>query len=225
MTGGVRQLQEVTTIRPNVARGTLDRARWFLNRARETGVADREEFQHLFEAAIVFARSVTLHLQKQYAHTPKFDTWYSECQQRLERDPLACFFRDQRNFVLKEGPAQIAKHVSVVMHAIAIGESSVVVKVIRGKPWYRRSPRILIQDALYPIRARLTHWRERRRRRRACTVRAAPPRSSVSETLRFTVAPWDHRPAVNLLREYLDTLDAIVSEAEMRFGAGDPEAA
>lgn len=208
----------------NVARGTLDRARWFLSRAVQCGVPDRQGFQNLFEAAIVFARSVTFHLQKQYAATPQFDTWYAQCRQRLARDPLATFFLNQRNLVLKGGPVPIAKHVSAVMHSAVTVSGSVHVKVIRGKPWYRRSPRILIQDVIYPIRALVNGWRERRRQRRARTAMAAPPRSSVSESLRFQTAPWDKRPAVDLLRDYLDTLDAIVSDAESRFGPGDPEA-
>ena len=182
-------------------------------------------FSHLFEAAIVFARSVTFHLQKQYAHTAGFDDWYSRCQDQLRQDPLAFFFIHQRNFVLHQGSVPMSKHVNVMLRSSVVATSSVSVKVIRGRPWYRRSPRILMEDAIYPVRARLHDWRKRRRQRRRIREAKQQSGTTVTETIRFQEEPWAQRPALELLREYLGTLEGIVADAEAQFGLGDTEAA
>lgn len=209
-----------------LARNTLERAAFFVDRAEAVGLADRAAFQHFLEAAIVFARSVTFHLQKEYAHEAGFADWYVSMQQRLRADALASFFLEKRNYVLKEGPLKIGKHVDLHLHAAVTLTASVNVKVIRGNPWYRRSPNILFQDLTYPLRnwARSCYqeWRRRLQARRQ-------PKTSrdvaIKETFRFAEPPWNTRPATVLLREYLDTLRQLVGEAEKRFGPGDSETA
>jgi hypothetical protein len=206
----------------SAGRGTLERASFFVDRAEALGVTDRAAFQHFLEAAIVFARSVTFHLQKEYAHQPGFETWYALWQQRLKADSLAAFFLEQRNYVLKQGPLEIGKHVDMHLYSTVTMTTSVSVKVIRAQPWYRRSPTILWQDAVYPIR----NWLHQRRRHQGWTRQSRSlgaeraPSVIVKETLRFAEATWNDRPALELLREYLATLSQVVADAEAKFGPG-----
>lgn len=144
------------------ARRTLAKARFFLARGEEAGSTDREAFCHFLEAAIVFARSVTLHLQKEFRHRNGFDSWYQGWQMRMRGDALCSFLTEQRNYVLKEGPLGVRKNVSVEIAATVFFEESVQVVVKRGRPWYRRPLRILIEDATWPLRQ---WWHERRQRR------------------------------------------------------------
>jgi hypothetical protein len=51
------------------------------------------------EAAIVFGRGVTFHLQKEYRRRPAFECWYCDQQSIMEADPIFKFFRDTRNFI------------------------------------------------------------------------------------------------------------------------------
>ena len=45
-------------------------ARFFAAQAVAVSPQKRDEFGHFIEAAIVFGRSATFHLQKEYAHAP-----------------------------------------------------------------------------------------------------------------------------------------------------------
>lgn len=211
----------------SVARGTVERARFFLDQAFAIGAADRSTFQHFLEAAIVFARSVTFHVQKQYAHADGFADWYAGWQERLKGDALANFFLVQRNYVLKQGPLRVGKHVEVHLQATVTLTDSVSVKVFRGQPWYHRSPKILIEDAVYPIREMFRTWRQERSRRRVArsTTEGSSTGVAVTENLHFAEEPWSQRPALQLMHEYLSTLNRLVTEAEEKFGIGDPEAA
>jgi hypothetical protein len=205
--------------RMSAAKGTLQRASFFVDRAEIVGPGDRVAFQHFLEAAIVFARSVTLHLQKEYSHNSGFDAWYDNWQQKLKADSLARFFLEQRNYVLKQGPLQISKHVVMHLQSTVTITGSLTIKVIRGHPWYRRSPHILWSDAFYPIRAKLRQLRQRLRRSRPAETKSSPAKST--ETLRFAEAPWSDHPALDLLRRYLRTLADVVEEAEKKF-EGNP---
>ena len=48
---------------------TLAKARFFFSEAIRVGVNDRKAFCNYLEASIVFARSVTFHLQEELAQT------------------------------------------------------------------------------------------------------------------------------------------------------------
>jgi hypothetical protein len=207
-----------------VARRTLDRAHFFLGQAAEAGAGNRVAFQHYLESAIVFARSVTFHLQKQYAHTTGFDEWYAPWQEKFKNDPLARFFTEQRNYSLKVGPLAVRKHVDIrasVTIRLSVTATGVV---IRGQPWYRRSVRILVEDLLAPMRSRVSAWSAERRRRALPPPPQSEERTVVTESLRFMSAPGADRPALELLREHLTSLGELVDEAQARFGAAPPEA-
>ena len=209
---------------PSVARDTLERARFFLERAAAISADDRVAFRHFTESAIVFARSVTLHLQKQYARAPEFPGWYAGWQARLRADPLALFFTEKRNYVLKEGPLDIRKHIHLQVHEQARATMTVTVTVVRGRPWYRRSAKVLIHDASSPLRMRL-HRLIGERRRQPASGPQHPKEVMVSDSLRFSETPWTERPALDLISEYLDTLGTLVEEADAIFGSDNPEAA
>ena len=110
---------------PSKAASTLAKARFFIDCAEETSSRDRHAFCHFLEAAIVFARSVTFHLQKELRHCDDFDSWYTPWQDRLRADLLSSFLMEQRNYVLKEGALGVNKHVAVELSATVVGEDSV----------------------------------------------------------------------------------------------------
>jgi hypothetical protein len=196
---------------------------FFVEQAAAVGAADRVRFRRFIETAIVSARSVTFHLQKQYDQIAGFRGWYETWQNRLRADPLARFFTEKRNHALKEGPLEVRKHIDVHVSATVRATMTVSATVTRGQPWYRRSPKILIEDALSPLRSCLHGPLTERRRRRFARESQPAERVTVSESLHFTEAPWSERPALDLIREYLDTLRTLVEEAEATFGPHDPE--
>lgn len=104
-----------------MARGSSDfpprhaiyRARFFLERAEECNVDEREAFEANLEAAIVFGRTALLRLKSQYGKGPgkhpDWGTWWK----RLLKDQSVVFFQEERNFILKEGPAKLNQIISV----------------------------------------------------------------------------------------------------------------
>ena len=52
-------------------------------------------FKNNLEAAIVFGRTVTFHLQAEFSHIQGFGPWYSEQRNFMEQDPLFTFFLDE----------------------------------------------------------------------------------------------------------------------------------
>jgi hypothetical protein len=60
----------------SIAAGTIKKARFFVDQASRTDPNDREAITNNVEAAIVFARSVTIHLQSEFAHVPGCHEWY-----------------------------------------------------------------------------------------------------------------------------------------------------
>lgn len=87
----------------SVARNTLGKARFFLNQAELCETSDREAFEAYLAAAIVFARSITFHIQKEYRHQPNFENWYSHHEAKMRDDPICKFFIEKRNLIVKEG--------------------------------------------------------------------------------------------------------------------------
>lgn len=213
----VRQRRRAVSM-PTTARKTLAKADFFLARAEEAGFTDREAFCHFLEAAIVFARSVTLHLQKEFRRCNGFDSWYQGWRSRMRGDALCSFLTEQRNYALKEGPLGVRKNVSVEIAETVFVEESVHVVVKRGRPWYRRPPRILIEDGIWPLRQ---WWHERKQRRERDRRRREAPRreakGTVRETYHFADPNWNATPAVDLIRRHLSLLEQVVTDAETRF--------
>lgn len=210
-------------MQPSVARGTLDAARFFVSRAAQKSVGDdTRALRHFLEAAIVFGRSVTFHIQKEFSKRPGFDQWYATWQTRLKNDPLATYFLDKRNYVLKVGRVDLRFTLNANVGEFQSTFAHVSARVIRGAPWYRRSPRVLVDDAIQPLREWLSRRRDRHaRRRKEKQLREqalASLASRDSSSVGFVDAPFADQPATELLSRYLDQLDTLVSEAESRFG-------
>ncbi len=125
---------------------SLPHRKILLRKAEELGFSDRDGYRYFLEAAIVAARSVTNLLQKQYHDIEGFDKWYELQQVKLKGDPLARFLLERRNFVLKEGIAEIRKHVHVGIHETIYISESVKIKIARGS--LRSRLRHLLQDLL-----------------------------------------------------------------------------
>lgn len=204
---------------PLVASTTLKKARFFLDHARASS-ADRDSQTSFLEAAVVFSRSVTFHLQKELSGNSAFAVWYEHQQKRLKGIPVSRYLMEQRNYVLKEGPLPTRRTIVVVLtEAIAIS-SSFSARVIRASPWYRRSPAILWQDAMRPLR----EWHRRRTALRAKNTSALQERKdagTVRYLLHFDEPEWAQTTAIDLISQHLDILSEVVSEAERRFMSRD----
>jgi hypothetical protein len=197
----------------NPSRDRIAQGRFFLRKAEEAGFSDRDAFRYFLEAAIVAARSVTHLLQKQYQGVCGFDEWYEEKQAVLKSDPLARFLLEKRNFILKEGVAQIRKHIQVEIHQTISVTSSFKVEIIRGS-WKSRL-RHLIKDLVYPLREKIVGIKEKRRRRRQARH---DNQVQTTEAYYFTEPEWSSMPATELLKEQFDTLESIMKEATQKFG-------
>lgn len=205
------------------ARETLEKARFFLQEARDAAPVDRKRLEKFVEAAVVFGRSVTFHLQKEFSHQDGFDIWYAAQQQRMREDPLCGFFLSKRNFILKEGPVSVRKTIIVTINEAIALSSSFSAKVTRSRPWYRRSARILVQDLLSPFREAISKWKARRRRQKRRRA-AKASKSRTEEILHFEDPGWNDRSALDLIGEYLAKLEPVVADAEGKFGKVDGSA-
>jgi len=199
------------------ARIKLEQARCFISQASQAKPEEREKLVNNLEAAIVLARSVTFCLQKDFHDKPGFDTWYSAKQAIMRQDPLFSLFVDKRNYVLKEGSAGIRKTVNVEISLTSGVSDFVTCKVIRGRPWYRRSLKILWKDFRASIREPIREWMWKREMRRKAKRKKPASTVKVSEGFYFDDPDWGKREIFDLFREYLDKLEQIVAEAEKTF--------
>jgi len=214
----------------SVARSTIAKARFFLDRADEAGANERVAFCNCLEAAIVFARSVTFHLQKEFANHLGFDTWYAVHQKSLTQNRLGRFLLEQRNYLLKEGPIATHRVIEMTVTASVHASCSATITVIRGAPWYRRSLRILWEDATSPLRERLHSFRAKRSQAKARKLleESSSP-DNTRDHIYFSNDEWKSDPAIELVRRLLVELEVIVLQAEQKFliaeGLGSESAA
>ena len=202
---------------PNIARQTLGKARLFAQQAQHSKLENREAFQANLEAAIVFGRSITFHIQKEFAHQKDFDAWYANHQSTLKNDLLSQFFLQSRNFILKQGPAGVKRVIAVEMHESINVSCTVDVKVIRGQPWYRRKPSILWSDFKTPLVLWINRMRQRWRRKRTRVAPRQDAETRITEDFFFMDEKWGDRPALELLHEWLNKLEIIVRDAEQTY--------
>jgi len=203
--------------RKSVASQTLGRANFFLDYAETYAFVNRQAFEHFLEAAIVYGRSVTFHLQKEYSKKSPFDDWYREKQEEMRKDTLFQFFLNKRNYILKEGPVSIRKTTAVNITETAIASDFVEVQVVRGRPWFKRGPKTLFGDLCAPLLQKYHKWKYERDLFRKRNKRNEQQQSEVREFLHFEEPEWHDRPATDLVREYLRKLATIINDAEMRF--------
>ena len=149
----------------------------------------------------------------------------------MKADPVLEYFRESRDLLLKERQVTVQRRVFGTISTVQARSSGYVEgRVTRGEPWYRRSLGILWRDAVAPVMRPIRRWRYRlgeaaRRQRRVLRPRVEAWRArwrnrKVVPTVRefYLDDPEGlDRPAVDLVRTYLDRLEAIVAEAETRF--------
>lgn len=71
--------------------------------------AERNDFEAFLEASIVFARAALHRLKAKREAHPKWKQWWSS----LSGEPSVLFFRNERDFILKEGPPRIGQKIFV----------------------------------------------------------------------------------------------------------------
>ena len=202
----------------STAASTIGKARFFLDCADKASTNERVSLVNHLEAAIVFARSVTFHLQKEFSHQPEFANWYSEHQKSLAQNQLARFLLEQRNYVLKVGPIATHRVVQMAATVSAHASCSATITVKRGAPWYRRSLRVLWEDATYPVRVWYHHFRERQRLAKdQKQIERRNPVDTTRDDIYFSHSEWKSEPAIELVRRLLSELEVIVRQAEQKF--------
>jgi hypothetical protein len=212
----------------STTRTVLEKARFFAVQAEAAEPAahatDRVPFLANIEAAVIFGRSVAFHLQKEFSNQNGFTAWYHGVQAQLRANPQFQYLLETRNFILKQGPAPIRRTVQVTAYLAMSPEMTCDTFVIRGRPRYRRSQNTLYQDARAKLLGPVRRWKQRRnaaRRREAALHRQATSSPSVAEGFYFDEPTLATVPVQQIVREYLDALEIIVTEAETRFRASD----
>lgn len=194
----------------------LNKAHFFSDKAVAVETQDRTQFTYFFETAIVWARSVTFVLQRQYSGTPGFEDWYKGQQSALGSDPLAKFFVNQRNFVLKQRSVSMRKVVTLKAHVVVGVRVTATVTVTRGS--WRSKLRYLRQDSLANVKQRIGKIRRRLRRRKLRKPKREPTSDAAADRIYFVEEPWNKEPAIILLNRYLDLLHLLVDNAVKQFG-------
>ncbi len=88
-------------------RTAFGRAEFFLELAEQCTSVQRDEFEAYLEACIVFARSALLRLKTKYEKHPQWKAWFEQ----LNENSSVNFFRNERNFVLKESSSKIGQRI------------------------------------------------------------------------------------------------------------------
>ncbi len=90
-------------------RHAISRARFFLDLARQCSIEKRDEFEAYLEASIVFARTALLRLKKENEVHSNWRKWWDG----LKSNPAVVFFREERNFIIHEGPPKFGQIILV----------------------------------------------------------------------------------------------------------------
>jgi hypothetical protein len=196
--------------RLGAARATLERARFFLRHAVICGTEDPVGFEHYINACVVFGRSVTFQLQNEFKHYPGFDDWYEPLRTKMKEDKLCLFFHEARTFIIhKEGSVRTREQVtrSRVVGILPMGW----IELPAGDAAWHRRFRAAALRPYHRLKLKWFFFRERRRARRL-------PIEMVSVDLHFENAgAYGATPALQLTREYLVRMEAMVEEAERHF--------
>jgi hypothetical protein len=90
-------------------RHAISRARFFLNLAKRCSVDKRDEFEAYLEASIIFGRAALHRLDSKYKHQSNWKPWWRELRSKSAVE----FFRNERNWILKEGPPKVGQIIRV----------------------------------------------------------------------------------------------------------------
>ena len=94
------------------SRSAISRAKFFLAKAQESPLTERQEYEAYLDAAIIFARSALHRVHKQFGSYP----WFKAVWDSLLNDDAVNFFRLHRDRVLKEAPIKVGQR--IVMGAV-----------------------------------------------------------------------------------------------------------
>lgn len=201
----------------STAWSTLQKARFFNHQASLAGKENVESFIRYIEASIIFGRSVTFHIRKEFGKTQGFAEWYKPKQEEMGSNETCKFLLEKRNVILKEGPVEIAQttslDLSITVRPVGYGRA----ELIHPNPWYRRSPRILLKSVLMYISRPFKKLVRDRGRPEAQQRGGKSSTAEVTVSLRFEEDGFGNRPATEVVSEYLDYLEGIVIEAEKAF--------
>lgn len=89
-------------------RAAIARAEFFLALAEQCPPEQRSEFEAFLEAAIVFARAALHRLKGEFESHPAWKAWFAQ----LKGNPSVEFFREHRDFLLKEAPPKVGQIIS-----------------------------------------------------------------------------------------------------------------
>ena len=90
-------------------RDAVSRARLFLEMAGNCRFDQRDEYEALLEAAIVFGRAAFHRLKPTFENDAKWTKWMAS----LSGNESVEFFRKERNHVLKKGPTKVGQVIRV----------------------------------------------------------------------------------------------------------------
>lgn len=103
------------------SRLAIERAKLFLDKAKQCPVESRVDFEAFLEASIVFARAAIHRIKSQHETNPSFKAWWASMLQ----NPSVNFFRMERDWILKNGPPQIGQR--IIMPAINIPTNAPII--------------------------------------------------------------------------------------------------
>lgn len=83
------------------AKMNLHQCEYHLNAMEKS--KNSEEFEINYAAFVVFGRTVTFVLQKEFAKNTTFEIWYNTKREEMKKNHICEFFRIQRNSIEKEG--------------------------------------------------------------------------------------------------------------------------
>lgn len=196
------------------ARTTLEDAKYYAALARQAAKDyDLILFRRHVTTAIAYGRAVTDHLRHECSAIDGFTEWCKPRWLELQRDPLWGFFRTQRNARMHESPlppvVQLVKVVGIPS-AAAMGHPTVSSAADRdtvGPPTEDPRPAEPEPDEATGQGA----LPERVPR---------PINDGREDLLLFPDKDRRDRPILSYVDDYLERLEALVSEVESRFGRG-----
>ena len=89
-------------------RTAIARAEFFLALAEQCTLEQRTEFEAFLEATIVFARAALHRLKSEFESHPSWKAWFAQLKGNLSVE----FFREHRDFLLKEASPKVGQNIS-----------------------------------------------------------------------------------------------------------------
>ena len=96
-------------------RHALKRAYFFLGKAELCTIEERDHFECYIEASIIFARAALHRLKSTFEGVKGWKEWFDTY---LEDDAVK-YFKNHRDFILKEGPPKIAQIIGSINSVMA----------------------------------------------------------------------------------------------------------